>query len=339
MFAQLDLLAVCLIFAASSAVIVAGGIAMTGAADRLADRTGIGEALAGGIFLGIATSLSGVVASVSAAWDGHASLAASTAIGGIAAQSAFLVIADLTYRRVNLEHAAADASNLQQATLLILMLSLPLAAYLTPEISILGLHPVSVVLLLVYLGGLRLSLALRETPMWRPEATSDTREEKPEEDTSGSGTGILAVRFAMLALTVSIAGWAISGSGLRIAAAAGISETVLGALMIAIITSLPELVTTLAAVRRGALQLAVGGIIGGNTFDSLFLVLADGAYREGSLYHAIAPRDALLIVGGIAITAVLLLGLLVRERRGVGFEGSAILGLYAAIVAFQIWMG
>jgi cation:H+ antiporter len=43
-----------------------------------------------------------------------------------------------------------------------------------------------------------------------------------------------------------------------------------------------ELVTTIAAVRRGALQLAVGGIIGGNTFDTLFLTAADVSYREGS---------------------------------------------------------
>ena len=52
-------------------------------------------------------------------------------------------------------------------------------------------------------------------------------------------------------------------------------------LMTAVATSLPELVTTLAAVRRGAAQLAVGGIIGGNAFDVLFLSASDVAYRDG----------------------------------------------------------
>jgi len=100
-------------------------------------------------------------------------------------------------------------------------------------------------------------------------------------------------------------------------------------------TSLPELVTTLAAVRRGALQLAVGGIIGGNTFDVLFLSLSDAAYRDGSLYHAMGRADALLTVSVMAITAILLVGLIKRERKGIGFEGTAILAAYAASLALQ----
>jgi Ca2+/Na+ antiporter len=55
-----------------------------------------------------------------------------------------------------------------------------------------------------------------------------------------------------------------------------LSASIVGA---PVVTSLPELVTTLAAVRRGALQLAVGGIIGGNTFDTLFLTISDVGYR------------------------------------------------------------
>lgn len=337
---DLSLPAALAVFVASGVAIVLGGIRMTGLADQLADRTGLGEALAGGLLLGIATSLSGVVASVTAAADGHASLAASNAVGGIAAQTVFLVIADLAYRKSNLEHAAADPNNLVQAALLVLLLGLPLAAYLTPPVTVLGVHPASLLLFAVYIGGTRMSLTVRDKPMWHPKRTEETREDVPEEaPKDGPGLGGLLLRFGALMAVVGTAGWAISVSGLTIAAAFGISETILGALMIAVITSLPELVTTLAAVRRGALQLAVGGIIGGNTFDALFLSFSDVAYREGSLYHAMAPRDAFLLVAGIVITSILLMGLIVREKRGVGFEGGAILATYAAIVGFQIWMG
>ncbi|HKJ74943.1 MAG TPA: sodium:calcium antiporter, partial [Alphaproteobacteria bacterium] len=83
-FAHLSLAQNLIIFAVTASVVVAGSIAMTGLADVLADRTGLGEAMVGGVMLGASTSLAGTVASVSAAIQGHADLAVSNAIGGIA---------------------------------------------------------------------------------------------------------------------------------------------------------------------------------------------------------------------------------------------------------------
>lgn len=77
-------------------------------ADRLADATGLGEALFGAIFLGASTSLPGIVASTSAAFDGHAGLAFSNALGGIAAQTVFLAIADMFYPRASPHIARVD---------------------------------------------------------------------------------------------------------------------------------------------------------------------------------------------------------------------------------------
>ncbi len=92
--------------------------------DQLADRTGLGEATAGAVLLGAATSLSGSVLSVTAAYRGHPELAASNALGGIAVQTFFLAIADMVYRRANLEHAAASAPNMMQNGLLIRLLAI-----------------------------------------------------------------------------------------------------------------------------------------------------------------------------------------------------------------------
>jgi len=117
---------------------------------------------------------------------------------------------------------------------------------------------------------------------------------------------------------------------------------VVTALMTAVVTSLPELVTTLAAVRRGALQLAVGGIIGGNTFDVLFLTLSDIGYREGSLYHAIGLADLFWVIVGLSMTAVLLLGLIRRERSGpanIGWESVVMLLIYGGAIGYQAWSG
>ena len=131
----------------------------------------------------------------------------------------------------------------------------------------------------------------------------------------------------------------LSGTVVSVTSAMEGRASLVGALMTAVVTSLPELVTTLAAVRRGALQLAVGGIIGGNTFDTLFLPLSDAAYREGSIYHAAGMGDYFWVVTSLLMTTALLGGLIVRERQGpagIGFDSLALLGIYAGAVAIQI---
>lgn len=87
------------LFAASAVVILLAGTRLTAVADILAERTGLGEAVVGAVLLGAATSLSGIVTSVTAAADGRAELAVSNAVGGIAAQTVFLAVADDVYRR------------------------------------------------------------------------------------------------------------------------------------------------------------------------------------------------------------------------------------------------
>jgi cation:H+ antiporter len=327
------------IFVVCAAVIAVGGTMMTRVADILADRTGMGEALVGGVLLGVSTSLSGTVTSITAALEGQASLAVANGVGGIAAQTLFLAIADLTYRRANLEHAAASATNMLQAGLLLLMLALPLGAALMPAMDVWAVHPVTPVLVAVYIGGLRLADSVRAQPMWVPRRTAELRADAPEaESFEGPSTRVLILRYAALLAALSVAGWATAKSGLTIAAATGLSQSFVGAMMTAVATSLPELVTTLAAVRRGALTLAVGGIIGGNTFDVLFLVASDVAYRGGSVYHAVGAAELFLFPWAIAMTAALLLGLLRRERRGlggIGFESTALIALYAAGAAAQ----
>lgn len=327
------------LFATAAIVIAVAGVRMSRVADILADRTGLGEAVIGGVFLGATTSLSGTVTSVSAAADGLASLAVANAIGGICAQTVFLVIADLTYRGVNLEHAAADEKNTLQAALLVALLGVALAAYLTPPIAFWSVHPASLVLFAAYVFGVRATMVLKEQPMWRPRQTKDTRADEPDTEAIAQPLMPLLLKFGALALVLGLAGYVLAKTGAQISREFGISQTVVGVLLTATTTSLPELVTTIAAVRRGAVQLAVGGIIGGNTFDVLFLTLSDVAYRDGSIYHAMAPRDAQLLVVGIVMTAILLMGLIVRDRRGIGFEGLAILLIYAGLVTLQVSLG
>lgn len=182
MLAQWSIFGLLAAFTVAAAIVLISGLRMTSLADKLADRTGLGEAIAGAVLLGAATSLSGAMVSVTAAYDGLASLAYSNSIGGIAAQTAFLAIADLTYRKANLEHAAAELANVFQAIVLIILLTVPLIAISVEEISVLAIHPVSFVIPFVYIIALVATRHLRENPMWHPVSTRESRTDTPDEE-------------------------------------------------------------------------------------------------------------------------------------------------------------
>lgn len=329
-------------FAIASATVLGVGLRMTGVADRIADSTGFGEALIGGVLLGAATSLAGTVVSVTSALDGQASMAFSNGVGGIAAQTFFLALADTLFRKANLEHASAEVTNLFQAAMLMCLLSIPLVAYALPEVTIWQINPASVVLVGAYIAGVLATNRAKEAPMWRPVRTRDTREDEPEEEQNDANAKALIIRFVIMMLIMGVAGWTISQTGIGMMNRFGLSGTIVGALMTAVVTSLPELVTTLAAVRRGAMQLAMGGIIGGNTFDTLFLSLSDAAYRDGSLYHAVGRGDLFWLTVGMLMTGILLMGLILRERQGpfrIGFESALLFVIYGGAVAVQVATG
>lgn len=311
------------LFIASAVLIAIAGSRLAGVADRLAEVTGLGQALVGAIFLGGCTSLPGIVTSVTAAAGGHAELATSNALGAIAAQTFYLAVADISYSKANLEHAAASVTNLIQATLLVALLAIPLVAMSGPDISFLGIHPATLLIPATYIFGLYLISESQSLPMWKPLRTSKTMEEAPhvEAEKNSAGVGELILQFAGLAAVVTVGGYGVANTGLNIAHLANLSEGLVGSLFTAVTNSLPELVTTVAAVRRGALTLAVGGVIGGNSFDVMLLALSDVAYRQGSIYKALAGPQIFVIGLTILMTGILILGMLRREKHGIGNIG------------------
>ncbi|MCC4310224.1 MAG: sodium:calcium antiporter [Alcanivorax sp.] len=320
------------LFALCVVVIATAGVKITGVVDELADRTRLGEALAGAVLLGATTSLSGSVLSVTAALKGNADLALSNALGGIAVQTAFLAVADLFYRRANLEHAAASAANLMQGALLVTLMAVILVGTYSPPVTVWGVHPATLVLLAVYGYGLRLIRHARLQPMWRPARTRETREDVPDEENLRLSLGKLVLLFLALGALLGLSGWALENAAAALADQTGLAQTTVGLLLTATVTSLPELVTSVAAVRRGALTLAVGGIIGGNAFDTLFTAASDIAYREGSIYARMGDDLLLWVALSVLMTGALLMGMIRREEQGpggIGFESAAVLLLYA----------
>lgn len=321
------------VFLAAAGLITWSGVKLAGLADRIADRSGLGEAVTGTVFLGFTTALPGLAASITAALDGHPALAISNAIGGIAIQTSFLAVSDLAYRRANLEHAAASVVNMVQSASLVFMLAVVLLGLTGPDVTIGHVHPMTLLLVVAAAAGFWLVYRSRTEPMWRPRRTSETVEDVPDEANLREHLPMLLVGFGVSAVLVTIAGAVVAHTTGNIAEQTGLTETVAGGLFSGVATSLPELVTSVAAVRRGALTLAVSDIVGGNFFDVLFVFAADFVYLRGSLYHAagVGAREAFLTGIAILMNVTLLLGLLFRQRAGpanIGFESVTMILLY-----------
>ncbi|MTE21434.1 cation transporter [Streptomyces sp. TRM43335] len=323
------------IFVLAAALTVVCSVRLAALGDTLADRTGWGEALFGAVFFGLITSLSGIVmTAVSAAAD-RPGLAYGNAVGGITAQTLAVVVADAFHRRANLEHAAASMSNLLFGCLLTGLLGVALLASFSPEATLWGVHPASVALVAFYWGGIRL-IRDHDEPMWRAVRTRDTVPDVPDDEPLRHGRVRLWGEFLGIAGLVVVGGWAVARAAGGILDATGLSAGLVGAIFMGGVNALPETVAAVAAVRRGAVTLAVAAIVGGNCLDVLNLAVGDLAFRGGSLYHSADTDHLFLTSASLVMTTVLLGGLLVRQRRGwlgLGFDGALLLTIYLSTVA------
>jgi cation:H+ antiporter len=322
-------------FGIAALVIVIAGSRLARQADTLADRTGLGEAIFGVLFLAGITSIPDFAATLSAAVDARPDLAMSNIMGSMAVNLVFLGVADIVYRKANLEHAAASPVNLMLAGLLIALLTLPLLATFTPTASQWRMHPITPVIVVAYLFGLHLVHRAQARPMWFPRLTHQTVPDQPEKHSRGRSATVWLGFISMAAVT-GMAGWILMEAAKAIADQTGLSETLVGGLFTALATSTPELVTTIAAIRIGALTLAVSNIFGTNCFNMLVVAAADAGYAHGSIYHAMAPVQMTWGLVSILMTAILLLGLVRRETYGIGrigFESALILVVYAIAIS------
>ena len=343
-----------LALAGAAVVIVLAGVRLTRVADALADRTGMGDAVGGALLLGAVTSLPGLVTVVTGASGGDPGFALGNPIGGIALQTVWLAIADLLYRRANLEHAAASLQNVLQAVLLVAMLAVPVMAYATPTLTIGWIHPLTLLIPALYAYGLVLLRQMQREPMWQPTRTAETADDdgpdadepdgdEPDDEPGGAGdgstasTGRLWTALAGLGLVTGTAGWVVGRAGLSVVAYTTLDGGLVGFTLTTAISSLPELVVLVTAIRMGELTLGVGNIIGGNVYDTLMIAVADVAYVRSSLYTDAGPTSLILLGGTLLMIATLTAGLVMRERRWIGFEGVSIPAVYVGTIALAAW--
>ena len=147
--------------------------------------------------------------------------------------------------------------------------------------------------------------------------------------------GVLGFAVATVALIFITPFLVRSSAG--IAAAMGVSTGFVGATLVAVVTSLPELVTTIAAVRIGAYDMAIGNLFGSNAFNIFALGLTDFFYKQGRFLADIDDTMLLAAILGLLLTAMGLFGNVTRFDKRIGFIEIDSL-IIAVTYFFGMWL-
>ena len=134
--------------------------------------------------------------------------------------------------------------------------------------------------------------------------------------------------FLAAAVVIVFAGTSLADTGDAIAIQTGLGQTLVGSFFIAITTSLPEVVTTFTAARRGILDMAIGNIFGANLFNLVIIFFADIFYTGGPILHAVSSGHQVTALMAVILTSIAVIGLIYRSQRSfirIGYDSIAIL--------------
>ena len=338
-FQTLPLEANLALFALAASVVWLAGSRLSIYTDEISDRKRIGKAIAGLVFLAVATELPEVVTTLTAAIAGNAALALNNMFGGIAMQTAVLAIADVAAVRYALTFYPRKTTPIVEAASLIIMLSLLQAIALTGDWTILfNVGAGSIVLAILYAAVIMLLRRVEVDATWRPI-------EVPENDTPGTPRWKLALdqvsdtslylKFFAACAAILVFGISLVHFAQRIAEQTGVSDSFIGVTLLAATTSLPELSTTIMAVRLRSYTMAVSNIFGSNLIMLALILPADLAYRNGPILSQIDKTAMFALTGGIVVTGIYIVGLAVRAPRtvlGLGWDSLLVLLCYAIML-------
>jgi cation:H+ antiporter len=321
-------------FAACAGVIIYSGTKLSFYGDKIADLTGMGKAWVGLILMASVTSLPELITGISSvAIVKEPDLAAGDIFGSCIFNLLILSVLDARIKQPLF--SMVKSSHIVAAIFGIILLAIAgIAIFLAPVIpNLFWISSFTLVLFAVYL------VAVWGIFKYEQAALADTAPEIASPQSPGELKKAIGA-YALNALIVIGAAIFLPYFGEHIAESTGLSNSFFGTLFLAAATSLPELVVSLAALRMGALDMAVGNLLGSNVFNMLILGIDDVFYREGSLFRNISSAHLLSVFVTIVMTAVVGLGLLFRPKKKTVWHFSidtfVILVLYLALITYLL---
>lgn len=321
-------------FGAAALAVWAAGTKLAGYADAIAERTGLSRVLLGMVLLGVATSLPEIATTLTASSIGNAQLVSGNLFGGVALQIAILAIADAVAVRGALTYFTPQPVLLFQGVMLLLLLGVVLAGAAAGDpIAVAGVGLTPVLAAAGYAATVWMSRSSSALPPWKAtNPPDDAMTLSNDESAVAQASNARLYSYAGIgAAIIFVAGWVLATTGDALASQTGLGASFVGVAFVAASTSLPELSTTLGAVRRGNHEMAVSNILGTNCLEVALFLPADLVYGGGPLLRELDRSATFAAAIGVVVTAIFLVGLLERRDRTVlrmGLDSVAVLVVY-----------
>jgi cation:H+ antiporter len=333
------------IFGTAGVVVWIAGAKLARYAKALSDRFGGRQATVGIVLLGGVVSLPEMATSVSASFLGNARFAINILLGGISVTMVIVAIVDALVGWEPLSVDIAHPIVLLQGVFVLFLLSVAAAGIVAGDVEIAGIGAGvwTISLLLLYLLFILLINRYEKSDGWFPRRVvaddSETPDAKKEIDPTPPG--VLALKTVGASASIIVSSVILAVTGDTLAVQTGLGASFFGMVLGGIATSLPELSTTLAAVRLKQYEMAFGDAFGTNLFSIMLLFFADVVYPEQPILNEAGRFSLFAILLAVAITAVYLAGIILRRNFSIlrmGMDSFLVILLYAIglVVLFHL---
>lgn len=300
------------IFIIGLLLVIKGGDMFVDAATWIARVLNIPNFIIGATVVSIATTLPEMIISLISAKNGVTEMAIGNAVGSVTMNTAIIMALAFIFMMVNTERKSIGI----QSILLILAV---MVTYLGSENGVLGVIP-SLILLIIFIVFIisNIKIGKKEKNIEYPEEeiTINTKEKI-----------IQSIKFIVSFLMIYGGSQLLINSSTELAKIMGISDRIIALTLLAIGTSLPELVTAITAIRKNNADLSIGNIVGANVID-IALILPLCSIISGSPLSVTSEAISLDLPICLIVTLVALVPCLTRQKAS-KLQGISLISIYA----------
>ncbi|MBN2119212.1 MAG: hypothetical protein JW730_21760 [Anaerolineales bacterium] len=329
-------------FIVCAALIVLAGSLLSKYGDVIAEKTGLGRAWIGAILIAGVTSLPELASGISAvAWLNVPNLAAGAVMGSCLFNLMLIAMMDLAYQPGRVLAKAQDVHILSGGLGVLLLGLVAMVVLIGPPmngIGVFGLGLVSIVIVILYAIGGTMIAGLEKERVGEVLA-----KEAKELDYAHITRQKAFLVFIASAVAVIVLGVWLASIGDRLSATTGLSRSFVGNLFLAVSTSLPEIAAGMAAIRLGAIDLAIGNVLGSNLFNILLLSIYDLADGSANFWSSLNNANGFAAVMAMMMTGVVIISLMYRASPRTPYrfswDGVALIFMYVGSIVMLYFLG
>ena len=323
-------------FAICASVILYAGSQLSNYADVIADKTGLSKGWIGLVLLATITSLPELVTGISSVTL-HAlpDMAVSGTIGSCMFNMVIIGLLDTFSKKRPISWIIHQGHILSAGFGIVMMgfvaIDILFGKYLPILTQMNAMDPLSFAFVAVYLIAMKLIFSYERSKL--KAYVAETSEAMKENNSSLARA--IAI-FSFNAVLIVAAACYLPALGEDIGKVTGWGQSFIGSSFIAITTSLPELVVSFTAARRGSFDMAVANLLGSNLFNIVILAIVDFCYLKAPLLRVVSQANTLTALTAMISMGIVVIALTYRSEKKIWLLSGDALGLILVYVLANV---